>query len=122
MKQVYLIRNRINGKIYVGSSQCPTYRMKSHLIMLRAGQHTSKSLQADYDQYGDCFDLSILSGKYEDKAGHQLERELMIALHTFDAEYGYNDSDTSMNRVRRENGLSYRVHPAKGKKRRKASA
>lgn len=46
---VYIIKNRKNGKFYIGSSQNVEERITAHKFALRHGNHPNKLLQADYD-------------------------------------------------------------------------
>lgn len=118
-KYVYIITNKINGKKYVGCSHNPYYRFKAHMGELKGGRHTSKSFLAEYRKYGDCFELEVIAGPMPDREAFNYEHMKQIELKTYDSRFGYNDSDSGLNSVRRQNGLSYRVHPAKGKKRKK---
>jgi group I intron endonuclease len=58
---VYLIRNLVNGKLYVGSaSKSFKLRWQNHLKLLQNGNHQSEKLQSDYDIYGkDSFEFEI---------------------------------------------------------------
>lgn len=49
---VYLIKNKTNGKVYVGSSINVRKRMIQHLSHLRIGIHHSKYLQRAWNKYG----------------------------------------------------------------------
>ena len=50
---VYLIRNTVNGKVYVGSSINIAVRWGGHRNQLRKGKHTSRHLQAAWNNYGE---------------------------------------------------------------------
>ena len=51
---VYCIRNKNNGKVYVGSSVSCYHRVKSqHFAKLRRGQHNNSHLQASWSKYGE---------------------------------------------------------------------
>ena len=58
---VFLIRNVVNGKLYVGSaSKSFKLRWQNHLKLLKAGNHHSEKLQKDFDSYGkDSFEFEI---------------------------------------------------------------
>jgi hypothetical protein len=87
---IYAIKNTVNGKIYVGSTENMTARFKKHKSSLKRGCHCNIHLQRAYDQYGeDCLDFIILAtcGK------HQLikkELEFIDKYHSLDETYGYN--------------------------------
>lgn len=54
MKQyIYKIVNKINGKLYIGSSLDWKERKKSHTRELRKNQSSSKKLQAAWNKYGE---------------------------------------------------------------------
>ena len=58
---VYAIRNKINGKSYIGSSNNFYYRRSAHLNNLRKGKHHSHILQRAFNKYGeDSFEFIIL--------------------------------------------------------------
>lgn len=58
---IYLIKNVINGKLYVGSSSHLTNRWSSHRVSLRENTHCNKKLQNGYNKYGaEAFTYSIL--------------------------------------------------------------
>jgi group I intron endonuclease len=60
---IYLITNRTNGKIYVGSAKNFRMRWGAHRSQLRTGSHHSAPLQQDWKIYGEeVFDFSILEG------------------------------------------------------------
>jgi len=50
---VYLIRNTINGKIFIGSSKNLNGKSNSFRFQLSAGLHINAKLQADYTQSGE---------------------------------------------------------------------
>lgn len=49
---VYSIRNLVDGKTYIGSTNRFRQRHKDHARKLRSGKHYNKHLQAAYDKYG----------------------------------------------------------------------
>jgi len=58
---VYEIRNRINGKRYVGSTRSFAMRWKQHRKELIAGKHHSPYLQRSYDVHGsEAFEYRVL--------------------------------------------------------------
>lgn len=58
---IYCIKNKANGKKYIGSSQNIKTRIRDHLISLNNGSHHSITLQRAWVKYGrDSFDISIV--------------------------------------------------------------
>jgi len=49
---VFQIRNTANGKVFIDSSNNIPGKINRHTFALRAGQHASKSLQADWNEFG----------------------------------------------------------------------
>jgi group I intron endonuclease len=49
---IYIIRNNVNNKIYVGSTNDLNRRLRNHKFLLEAGKHHSKHLQNAYNKYG----------------------------------------------------------------------
>lgn len=59
---VYAIRNKANGKVYIGSSsRAFGSRKYSHVESLKKGKHYSRELQADWDALGpDAFEFKVV--------------------------------------------------------------
>lgn len=61
MQVIYKIRNVVNQKFYVGSSQNKKVRFKNHLRLLRKGTHHCCHLQSAWNQCGeDCFKFEVV--------------------------------------------------------------
>jgi group I intron endonuclease len=61
MKGIYSITNKLNDKIYVGSSVDIKNRWRQHKHSLRKGSHPNKHLQSSWDKYGEAsFEFSVL--------------------------------------------------------------
>lgn len=50
---VYLILNKVNRKVYVGSTVNMGKRLSSHRVALRKNEHNNTDLQNDYNVYGE---------------------------------------------------------------------
>lgn len=58
---IYVIRNRINEKMYIGQSHNILWRWTSHRSVLRSGRCPNRHLQFAWNKYGEnAFDFSIL--------------------------------------------------------------
>ena len=49
---VYMIKNVLNNKRYIGSSSCLRRRLHNHLSKLNNNKHPNKHLQYSYNKYG----------------------------------------------------------------------
>lgn len=58
---IYLIKNIVNGKVYVGSALKVNYRWNVHRSQLALNKHHSIKLQRSYNKYGvDAFEYIII--------------------------------------------------------------
>lgn len=58
---IYVIRCKVTGKVYVGSSKNIKVRWRHHRRMLKSGTHHSIKLQRAWDKYGeDAFEFKIV--------------------------------------------------------------
>lgn len=92
-RQVYAIKHNITNHIYIGSSSNVTVRVRKHLGDLRRHKHTVEDMQADFDQYGEDYTVTILDdiNVYSDK---DKEYEWMLKLSTNVRGVGYNYKDS----------------------------
>ena len=90
---VYMIKNTVNGKVYIGSSVRPCGRFYSHVNRLKKGYHHSIRLQRSFNKYGaEAFIFIVL--KYTEKNEHRKEEARIIKmLDAINPEKGYNCSD-----------------------------
>lgn len=99
---VYVIKNTINGKAYVGSSISIRKRFKNHRFQLTKGSHHSLSLQQDWNTYGEsAFEFTVLemidTPKTEESP--ELSRAEFKWMQEFDSLLsGYNTSVFVINR------------------------
>jgi group I intron endonuclease len=87
---VYVIKNLINNKIYIGSSVMRVMkRIEHHISMLRANKHKNVHLQNAFNKYGE---TSFCASIIENTEKHNtLEREqYWINQHSFDDLYNIN--------------------------------
>ena len=90
---VYCIRNRINGKIYIGSSLCCYKRVLTHHYgRLRNGCHTNPHLQSAWNKYGEqAFEYFIVElCEPETPILMQLEQKYIDSTECLKNEIGYN--------------------------------
>lgn len=94
MEIIYLLKNKINGKVYVGRTARFSNRKKLHLNGLRANRHPNKMLQDDFNKCGEnAFEFEIAEQSEKGFGRTYTEKEWMIRLKTYDANYGYNCND-----------------------------
>ena len=57
---IYIIKNKINGKFYIGSTKNIKKRFSTHKSKLNHNNHDNLHLQRSYNKYGDVFSYSII--------------------------------------------------------------
>lgn len=96
---VYILKNVVNDKKYVGCTKKPYDRMKHHLSMLRSGNHINKKLQNDFDLYGEnAFSFEIVDSSGSIEMFHA-ESSWMDFFNSYDENKGYNDKDKKVQRA-----------------------
>lgn len=86
---VYVIRNLINNKVYIGSAKNIRTRINIHKHYLNNNKHHSKKLQNSYNKYNGNFLVSIL----EKTSIEQLlirEQYWINYFQSYKQEYGFN--------------------------------
>lgn len=90
MSYIYLIKNIINNKVYVGKTSCFINRKNEHLKRLKAGKHVNTHLQSSYNKYGkDFFEFCILEECDNDIIDSREKHWIIIYKSTSDNN-GYN--------------------------------
>ena len=98
---VYIIRNKVNGKVYIGSALHVRPRLNHHRSYLRRGKHINEYLQRAFKKYGEeqfSFEVLMLCSAEE---RIQLEQSYMDSFRSAQEEFGYNIIPTC-------------IHPAHG--------
>ncbi len=77
---IFQIKNKVNGKMLLGSSLNLEGPLNAHKFMLTIGSHRNKMLQQEWDQYGqDQFVFEILEViKVKDNPHFNLKDELTL--------------------------------------------
>lgn len=87
---IYVIRNKQNGKVYIGSSKNIRSRVNSHYSALKRGAHCNRHLQGAWDEYGEqSFEDEILEICPEPEL-LQREQYWITAMNVTDQQVGYN--------------------------------
>ena len=88
MAFIYIIKCKINNKVYVGCTEDINKRWWNHRTYLRNGTHNSKKLQEDWNKYGeDNFEFEVIQ-ECEPKNKYELEEFWINELNSFNE--GYN--------------------------------
>lgn len=88
---IYAIKNKVNNKVYIGSSKSVYYRWKQqHYTELKKGIHCNSHLQNAWNKYGEInFEFQVIE---ECPESTLIEREGYWIEHykSWDRQYGYN--------------------------------
>jgi len=88
---IYLIKNIINNKVYIGSAINIDRRWKQHKSLLKEGKHHSEHLQSAWDKYGEqsfTFDLLEEVTNPQDLLEH--EQVYLDYYKSYEGDRGYN--------------------------------
>ena len=87
---IYQIKNKINGKVYIGYSKHLSKRKGEHLAALRANKHYNKHLQSSFNQYGElAFEFSVLE-LCQERYLKEREKHWIAELNAY--QMGYNET------------------------------
>ncbi len=88
---IYKITNKINNKVYIGSSKNITYRWKQHIDSLESKKHHNIKLQLDWNKYGYCnFTFEILEIVKNNDNLLKREQYYIDKFKSYSDELGYN--------------------------------
>lgn len=94
---IYKIENKINGKIYIGSSKDIYKRWSEHKNLLKTNRHHSFMLQKSWNKHGSenfKFEIiEIFNGDREDL--FKLEQHYLDMFESYDYSVGYNINSNS---------------------------
>lgn len=94
-KGIYMIRNKVDNKIYIGQSVDIKARWRVHLWKLRNNVHFNNRLQNSWNKYGeDSFEFTILvsSNSFSRYELNELEEYYILGFNSCDSMFGYNYS------------------------------
>lgn len=87
---IYQIKNTVNGKIYIGSSQDLLKRKRGHFNALYNGKHCNNFLQNAYNKYGKEFFLFTVLEECEIDILIEREQIYLDRLQSYKQSNGYN--------------------------------
>lgn len=88
---IYQIKNKLNGKVYVGRSGNIERRFYIHKRMLNGGRHFNPHLQFAWDKYGfDEFEFSVLEMIEDGLLLSEREEHYFALTNSLNRETGYN--------------------------------
>ena len=94
---IYQIKNKLNGKIYIGSAKNFHVRKLKHLNYLKHGKHHCRYLQFAWNKYGsENFEFIILEECEKEKLVER-EQYWFDYLQPYNRKIGYNISPTAGN-------------------------
>ena len=93
MQGIYIIKNNVNNKLYLGKSVDVKKRIRQHFNALKSGYHDNDYLQKSYDKYGESsFSSEIID--VDDSLSHselcKLEIMYIRLFNLKNSEFGYN--------------------------------
>lgn len=101
---IYILKNIINNKVYVGQTTNPNTRKRQHFSLLTRSKHPNKHLQSSYNKYGkNCFIFEIIE-TVEDKT------EITIR-ESYWTEYYKKTTEIYNQRVCVESNKGYKLGP-----------
>ena len=87
---IYMIKNMVNSKIYIGQSVDIERRWGRHRSELRGNDHDNKHLQSAWNKYGENnFEFTNLC-ECEESQLNTMEIDYIAKLNTYDPDFGYN--------------------------------
>lgn len=90
---IYMVKNCVNGKVYIGSTGNVTDRFNKHKQDLNNSIHHNEHLQRAWDKYGaDSFEFKTLM-VCPDKERNHCEQMFMDLYNSQNRDYGYNIKD-----------------------------
>lgn len=88
---VYIIKNKVSGKVYVGSAVNIERRWRDHKYLLRKSKHHSPHLQSSWDKHGEeNFEFIVIEPVKNSLHLVAVEQTFLDYYKSYDPEKGYN--------------------------------
>lgn len=102
---IYMVKNCVNGKVYIGSTNDISTRFSHHKNELNKGIHHNDHLQNSWNKYGsDSFEFKTLM-VCPDKERNNCEQMFIDLYDSQNREFGYNIRDADAHSVSEETRL-----------------
>jgi len=92
---IYIIKNKVNGKVYVGSAVDIQKRWREHKRVLRKGLHHSPRLQHSWDKHGEENFQFVVIENCQPENLIKLEQFMLDLLCSYEDDKGYNICPTA---------------------------
>ena len=87
---IYMIRNNVNGKVYIGQSVCVEKRRVYHFARLKRGSHQNTHMQSSFNKHGEsAFEFCLLFKTNKENLD-MMERVWIRHYRSNDKAFGYN--------------------------------
>lgn len=94
MNCIYLIKSKINSRIYIGKTNNFNRRIYEHINLLKKGTHYNLSLQRHFNKYGnffdDVFETLIVENNAQEKYVYEREIYYINKYKSHNKKYGFN--------------------------------
>jgi group I intron endonuclease len=97
-KGIYIIKNKINNKVYVGQSKMLGKRYYGHLYRIKRSEHHNEILQRAFEKYGfDNFIYEVIEEVLDDKILNKREKYWIDFYGGINSDNVYNLKDPLLN-------------------------
>lgn len=97
-KGIYIIKNKVNGKVYIGQTKKLGQRYSEHLGRIKKHKHHNELLQRAFEKYGvDNFEYSVLEEVLESSMLNEREKYWIDYYGGLNSDKNYNLKDPLLN-------------------------
>jgi group I intron endonuclease len=114
---IYCIRNKVNNKMYIGSSVSIRKRVRRHINSLINNKHDNEHLQNAWIKYGkESFEFIILACVLIKEQLRNIEKYFIDLYQVCNRDFGYNKSITTTHGTLTEEGRQRQIKLQTGRK------